>query len=243
MDPAVRHRHQHRRHRDRPRLRPPGTTPGRPGRLREQRKTRAARPGAADDHGQPTESAGWGGRAARPDLRGASPTTTTTDRRAASDTGRSPCPTAGGSPSPLSRCRRSTATTATNRTPTSPTTPCATSSRYATGNAPSRPAPATPGTPTSSTPRPTTRAAEPAVQRRITQPPVPPGQTVTRMERHPAPTRLASMDHPHRPDLHPRTQAIPGLGEPGQTPIPLGRAAEAVQGGRGAAGQGAALAG
>ena len=65
MDPAVRHRHRHRRHRDRPRLRPPGTTPGRPGPLREQRKTRAARPGAAHDHRQPAERTGRGRRPAR----------------------------------------------------------------------------------------------------------------------------------------------------------------------------------
>ena len=44
------------------------------------------------------------------------------------------------------------------------------------------------------------------------------------------------MDDTDRPDLHPKAQAIPDLGEPGQTPIALGRAAEAVQGGGAAAG-------
>ena len=49
------------------------------------------------------------------------------------------------------------------------------------------------------------------VQRRRTQPRLPPGQTDTRLVGHPAETRLAPVDHPRRPRLHPRTMAIPSL--------------------------------
>jgi len=37
------------------------------------------------------------------------------------------------------------------------------------------------------------------------------GQAVTRLDGHPAKTRLASVDDPVRPDLHPGTEALPGL--------------------------------
>jgi len=49
------------------------------------------------------------------------------------------------------------------------------------------------------------------LQRGRSQPGLPPGQAITRLERHPAPTGLAPVDHPDRPHLHPRSQALPGL--------------------------------
>ena len=49
------------------------------------------------------------------------------------------------------------------------------------------------------------------VQRRSPLPRLPPGQAVTRLESHPAQTRLAPMGNPQRPHLHPRTQPIPHL--------------------------------
>src|SRR5580698_4021775 len=44
---------------------------------------------------------------------------------------------------------------------------------------------------------------------------MPPHQTITRLERHPAPARLAPVDHPPRPHLHPRPQALPRLSKSG----------------------------
>ena len=52
------------------------------------------------------------------------------------------------------------------------------------------------------------------LQRRRPQPPLPPGQAITRLDRHPAPARLAPVDHPRRANLHPRTHAIPSLTRP-----------------------------
>src|SRR5215472_8621955 len=40
---------------------------------------------------------------------------------------------------------------------------------------------------------------------------MPPGQAVHGVDRHPAPARLAPVDHPVRPQLHPGPDAIPGL--------------------------------
>jgi hypothetical protein len=49
------------------------------------------------------------------------------------------------------------------------------------------------------------------LQRRRPQPQMPPRQTITWLEPHPAQTRMAPMDNPQRTHLHPRTQAIPGI--------------------------------
>ena len=49
------------------------------------------------------------------------------------------------------------------------------------------------------------------LQRRRPQPSLPPGQAVTRLDRHPAPARLAPVDHTQRTHLHPRTHAVPGV--------------------------------
>jgi hypothetical protein len=47
------------------------------------------------------------------------------------------------------------------------------------------------------------------LQRRRPQPPLPPGQAIQRLDRHPAPARLAPVDHTQRTHLHPRTHATP----------------------------------
>ena len=49
------------------------------------------------------------------------------------------------------------------------------------------------------------------LQHRSQKPAMPPSQAVTRLERHPAQTRLAPMDNTTRPHLHPRTQPIPRM--------------------------------
>jgi hypothetical protein len=37
---------------------------------------------------------------------------------------------------------------------------------------------------------------------------MPPGQTIARLDRHPAEARVACVDDPDRPDLHPGTMAL-----------------------------------
>ena len=64
---------------------------------------------------------------------------------------------------------------------------------------------------TSSTPSRTTRAETLRLQRGRPQSRVPSGQAVTWLDGHPAQARLASVDNPVRPDLHPGTQALPRL--------------------------------
>ena len=126
--------------------------------------------------------------------------------------GPSPCPAACSTPSRSSPSPPTTATTAESRTPTSPTTPSATWSRSATTSAPCRPAPAPPRESDFEHARPLRpRRKDMRLQRRSTLPRLPPSQAVTRLESHPAQTRLAPMANPQRPHLHPRTQAIPHL--------------------------------
>src|SRR5262249_15501720 len=62
------------------------------------------------------------------------------------------------------------------------------------------------------------------VQRRSAQPPLPSGQAVHGMGRHPAPARLAPVDHAQRPDLHPRPHAVSSLTRQPAPPRELTRA-------------------
>ena len=192
---------------------PPGPTT-RPAGSRHPDTQQPARP----DHRATTATRAAGDRlGARPPRRQRPPATPT-----GAAPGRSPCPAAWSSTSTSSPCPRLTATTATSPTPTSPTPPSATSSRSATTPARSRPATATPAK--------RLRARRPVrpgrrhvrLQRGSKKPQMPPGQAVTRLERHPAQTRLAPVDHPPRPHLHPRPQALPRLSERkrGSLPIP-----------------------
>ena len=245
----LRHRHQRRRHRDRPRLRQ--ARPARPtARRTAPAPDRAPGPDQSHRHRRPT------GRTTRTAADRASRTygtsrasrTRTTSwisvhRLGARPPWRRPARRPGlvrplgadhrhrawSSPSTSSRSRRSTATTATSPAPTSPTRPSATWSRSATTRARSRPATATHGNRTSSMRCRTTRADAPARATPGPEPQMPSGQAIARLERHPAQTRLAPVDHPPRPHLHPRPQAIPRLsgqqaatGSVDQLVLPLG---------------------